>query len=168
LPEPPELRRPRQEDRQREHQRSAPAPAARVRAAVREMAEAWGALWEEDGGRLALPLAAGLRRGRLDGRLRVEEEGKGSRLVLVEDARTYHLQGNAVAVLLISAAGALAMLLWPFFPEILPLAVGGGVLALLGWFLVISRLTTNSPEDFLAMVVESASASAETHGDEEF
>lgn len=144
-------------------QRSTTVPAEQLREVVREVADAWGALWDseqKEGGELVLPLMAGLRRGRLMGSLRIESDGRGSRLVLEETSRTYRLQKSAVVVLSISAAGAITAMLWPFFPDLLPVAGVGAVLGLLGWFLIISRLATNGPEDFLDLVIESLETGA--------
>lgn len=128
-------------------------------AAVSQAAEAWGAEWSRQGGRLAFPVSAGLRYGRVVARAWVEPASEGSQLVLRVEERAYQLRTQAVVVLLIAAAGALTGLLWPFFPALLPLVPLGLVLALGAWFLVISRLTINGPEDFLELVRDFATRS---------
>jgi hypothetical protein len=137
-----------------EYHREAAVSGARLAAGIEAAAEAWGAAWEREGGRLDLPISAGLHSGRLKGRLRVEPVASGSRLVLTVEARSWRPRTHAVALLVLAAAGGLVTVLWPFFPGLLGLAPMGAVLALSAWFLVISRLTTNSPEDFLALAVE--------------
>jgi hypothetical protein len=49
-------------------------------------------------------------------------------------------------------AGGLLTVLWPFFPRLLEIAPFGAVIALGGWFLVISRLRTSGPDEFLEAV----------------
>jgi hypothetical protein len=137
-----------------EYHREAAASGARLAAGIEAAAEAWGAEWEREGGRLDLPVSAGLHSGRLTGRLRVEPAASGSRLVFTVEARSWRPRTHAVALLVLAAAGGLVTVLWPFFPSLLGLAPVGAVLALSAWFLVISRLTTNSPEDFLALAAE--------------
>ena len=76
----------------------------------------------------------------------------GSRLVFRPETSVYHVQ---------TAGGddppprqpraACSPSLWPFFPRLLQLAPFGAVIALGGWFLVISRLRTSGPDEFLAM-----------------
>ncbi len=129
------------------------APAAALRA-VGAAAEEWGADFEPRGagGELRLPVVAGLRRGLLSGPLAVETAGQGARVVFRPAAQDYHLETSAVAVLLIAAAGALLTVAWPLFPQLLPVAALGAVLALSGWFLVVSRLRGKGPAEFLASV----------------
>src|SRR6202035_4423021 len=134
--------------------RSAFAPAVRA-------AERWGAELEPDGGgashgRLRLPVTAGLRRGWLAGSLGVDPVGPaGSRMVFQVAESDYHLQLGSVAVLAIGAAGALVVVLWPFFPQLTPLAPFGALLALCAWFLV-ARLHGSGPEEFLETVAATA------------
>ena len=52
-------------------------------------------------------------------------------------------------ILLFATAGGLLTVLWPFFPELLPVAPSAPCIALGGWFLVISRLRTSGPDEFL-------------------
>jgi uncharacterized membrane protein HdeD (DUF308 family) len=53
-------------------------------------------------------------------------------------------------ILLLSAFGAVLTFIWPFFPKLIAVAPFGALLALGGWFLVVSRLRSSGPEDFLA------------------
>lgn len=139
----------------REHRREVAGDGEAAVAAVAEAAEAWGAAWTRQGtgGDLALPFLAGLHRGWL--RTRVATEPAASdrtavRLEVLERHEGVHWQ--AVVVLLVSAAGGALVALWPFFPRLLPLAPFGAILALGGWFLIVSRLRSSGPEEFLELV----------------
>lgn len=136
---------------------------ALVLEAVERAAEDWGAGWEEGvaGGRLELPVTAGLRHGRLSGRIDVSGEadasGEGrSRVVLLPERSRYRLWIPAVAVLLIAVAGGAVTVLWPFYPELLPLAPFGAILALSAWFLIVTRLQNRGAEEFLDLVAAHA------------
>jgi hypothetical protein len=128
-------------------------PEATLSAVIRA-AEMWGADFERerDGGRLHLPVLAGLRRGFVAGPVRVEPAGEGARVVFRPDDHDYYLHVPAVVVLLISVAGALLTVLWPFYPKLMAVAPFGILLALGGWFLVLSRLRSSGPDDFLEMI----------------
>lgn len=141
-------------------------PPRRALAAVAGAAEAWGAEWQQDsaGGRLTLPIAAGIRHGLAIGRLAVEPSATaagGSRLRWQLEESRYVVQTAPVAILVFAAAGGLLTVLWPFFPGLLPAAPLGAVIALSGWFLVISRLRTSGPEEFFDLVAEMAGEDAE-------
>lgn len=138
-----------------------PLAAEAALAAVERAARAWGAEWSRQGGRLELPVSAGLRYGRVSARLWTEPAAEGTEVVLRVEERAYRLRSPAVAVLVIAAAGALTGMLWPFFPALIPFVPLGLVLAVGAWFLVLSRLTTSGPEDFLELVQEIASAGPE-------
>jgi hypothetical protein len=138
-----------------EHVIELPDPPEAALSAVGRAAELWGADFEREGagGRLRLPVIAGLRRGIVSGPLHVEplmEDGKdGARVVFRPDDTDYYVHTPAVVILLISVAGAILTVLWPFFPSLLTLAPFGVVLALGGWFLVLSRLRSSGPDEFL-------------------
>ncbi len=121
---------------------------------VDRAAAEWGAerSEESDRSRLVLPVRAGLRQGWAEVEIMAEEQGEETRLRLREGASTYRLQIPAVIVLLASAAGGIVAAAWPFFPSLIPLAPFGAILALSGWFLVISRLKTSRPSDFLRTI----------------
>lgn len=142
----------------REHEIELGEPPDLVMAAVVRAAEAWGAELDrqEMGGRLHLPFVSGLRRGLVSGRLTVEPIADGSRVVFRAEESTHYLQTSSVAFLLIAAAGGLLTVIWPFYPQMLPIAPFGAILALGGWFLVISRLRSSGPEEFLAAVAAEA------------
>ena len=118
-------------------------------------AEIWGAGWRPDGwgGRLELPVTAGLRRGVVSGRVSVETTPNGSRVLFRVEESHHTLNVAATMVLLLGAVGALAVTLWPLFPPLLALAPLSLVLAFTAWLLVASRLRTSGPEDFLELVV---------------
>lgn len=144
-----------------------------VLAAVGRAAEDWGGQWERggSGGRLELPVAAGLRHGwmraRLDVRSLPPEEGEArTEAVLTPEAASYRLWTPAVVVLLIALGGGALTVLWPFFPRLLPAAPIGAILALSAWFLVIARLQNRGPEEFLALVAAHAEELAFGPGEE--
>ena len=143
---------------QREHAVGLALGRERALAALARTAEAWGADFEPagDGGQLTMPVTAGLRRGWARGRVRVERDGEGSRVALAVEESEYRLQTAAVVVLVLSLAGAVVAVLWPIFPRLLALAPLGLALAVGGWLLVVSRLTTSGPEEFLAQLAAEA------------
>jgi hypothetical protein len=141
-------------------------PEAAV-AALARTAEDWGAQFERDpaggtGGKLHLPVLAGLRKGVVSGEVELWPKGEGSRLVFRPEAAVYFVQTSAVMVLLLATAGGVLTILWPFFPHLLAVAPFGAVIALGGWFLVITRLRTSGPDEFLAAVAAQEEESAPT------
>jgi hypothetical protein len=141
-----------------EHQVELACAPGEALAAVGKAAEAWGADWERgiEGGRIGLPIAAGIRRGLARGEIRVERAGGGARVSFRAEETVFYVQTAAVGILVLAAAGGVLTVIWPFFPALLPLAPLGGIVALSGWFLVVSRLTTSTPDDFLRLVSEVA------------
>jgi hypothetical protein len=129
-------------------------PPEEALAALGQTAEDWGAEFQREGdsGRLHLPVVAGLRKGLLSGPVEVRPDPEGSRVVFRPETSVYHVQTQAVVVLLFSVAGALLTVLWPLFPRLLTVAPFGAVIALGGWYLVLSRLRTSGPDDFLEAV----------------
>ena len=142
----------------REHQIELGEPPDLVIAAVLRAAEAWGAELERQGmgGRLHLPFVSGLRRGLVSGPLTVEPIPEGSRVVFRAEESSHYVQTSSVAFLLIAAAGGLMTVIWPFFPQMLPIAPFGAILALGGWFLVVTRLRASGPDEFLDVVAAEA------------
>lgn len=141
-------------------------------AAVAEVARAWGAQWDPDGedgkaaaatggargGRLVMPRVAGVHRGVLSGRLELAPQGvNASRAVYQVEEAQDHVHVAAVVILVISALGALLTVIWPIWPALLPIAPFGAILALGGWFLVVSRLQNSGPEEFLRQVEDELS-----------
>jgi hypothetical protein len=138
-----------------------------VLAALRRAADDWGAELRREGGEqwLHLPVVHGLRRGRVSGPVRVDPlPEEGARIVFSPVESDLYTQTSSVLVLLMAIAGALLTLLWPFFPRLLPVSPFGAILALGGWFLVLSRLRTSGPDEFLVMVA--AEAAGESPGRE--
>jgi hypothetical protein len=128
-------------------------------AALRRAAEDWGAeLRSEEGLLLYLPVVHGLRRGLIAGPVQVEPAGDGSRIVFRPEESNLSVQAAPVIVLFLAVAGGAVATLWPFFPNLLPLAPFGAILALGGWFLVLSRLRTSGAEEFLGTVGVEAEA----------
>jgi hypothetical protein len=127
----------------------APARAAEAIAAT---AEPWGAEWtpHEGGGRLALPVVFGLRRGRLVGELTIAPTGSGSRITWRQLESHLEVHRSSVAVLSIAAVPLVGVLGWPLWPPLLAFAPLAAILGLLAWWLVVSRLRSSGPEDFLA------------------
>jgi len=149
-----------------EHGVDLDCPPGNALAAVDKAAEAWGADWQRgiEGGRLGLPVAAGIRRGLARGQIRVERSGAGSRVSFHAEESVFYVQTAAVGILVLAAAGGALTVAWPFFPALLPLAPLGAIVALSGWFLVITRLTTSTPDDFLRLVAEIAAGGQDGDG----
>jgi len=148
------------------------APADRVWAAVRRAADAWGAEWEPRAaggggtGRLRLPVSAGLRYGVVDAEVSVEpvagsrtesggEHGEEITEVAFRPTSSLYMVNTTLLVILgFSAVGGLLVVIWPFFPEggLAQVAPLGAVLAVVGWFLVVSRLENRGPEEFFELL----------------
>lgn len=137
-----------------EHSIDLDLPPARALSALRRAAEDWGAELQEEGqgGKLHLPVLAGLRRGLMSGPVEIRAAEGGSRVTFRPETSIYYVQTQSVMVLLLAVVGAVLTVLWPFFPKLLEVAPFGAVIALGGWFLVISRLRTSGPEEFLETV----------------
>ncbi|MCP4659400.1 MAG: hypothetical protein GY856_28655 [bacterium] len=132
---------------------------------VSRAAEDWGARWQVeggDGGRLELPVVAGVHRGWLVGRVTVEGLAEGSRLTFRVEESIYGVQTTTVTVLVLAACGALATVVAPFVPSLLPLVPLGIMLSVGAWFFVIARLRNSGPEEFLeALAMEEQRVRAE-------
>ena len=137
-----------------EHAIDLDLPPPEALSALRRTAEVWGAELQEegDGWRLHLPVLAGLRRGLMSGPVEIRPAAGGSRLTFRPETSVYYVQTQPVVVLLLAVAGGLLTVLWPFFPKLLEIAPFGAVVALGGWFLVISRLRTSGPDELLEAV----------------
>jgi hypothetical protein len=132
-----------------------------VLAAVAEAAEDWGAEWAPAaaGGRLHLPVVAGLRRGVFSGQIEVRATGDGNaQVTLAGDSSLWRVHRSAAAVLVMGALGALPVLLWPLNTELLALAPAGLVLLFLAWFMVVSRLRSAGADEFLEAVQDRLAA----------
>ena len=143
-----------------EHAIDLDMPPEQALAALRQTAEDWGAqlqAGEESssataGGRLHLPVLAGIRRGLVSGPVEVQPAEGGSRVVFRPEQSVYYVQTPAVTILILSVAGAALTVLWPFYPQLMTVAPFGAIIALGGWFLVVSRLRTSGPDEFLTAV----------------
>ncbi len=134
-------------------------------ALVAREAEGWGGEWQRDddgGGSLRIPVVAGLRYGWVEGRLVAEPASEGgSRLTFRVERSGYRVQTTSALVLAIAAAGALAVLVAPFFPALWPAVPLGFMLTLGAWFFIVSHLRNSGPEEFLEAVSHEAEASTQ-------
>lgn len=136
--------------------------------AVERAAEVWGADWHRHGtgGRLELPVHAGVRRGTITARLSTEPQaqreapGEGHCTVLVVQVESshYRLQTAAVSILAIGGLGALALTLWPLYPPLLALAPLALIFVVVAWLFVASRLQNSGVEEFLDLVASAGEA----------
>lgn len=167
---PPEVRRERID-----------APVDRVWAAVRRAADAWGAEWEPGArggggtGRLRLPVHAGLRYGVIEAEVSVEpvvaSRAKGggehgneiTEVGFRPTSSLYFVNTTLLVILGLSALGGLLVVIWPFFPDggLAQVAPLGAVLAVVGWFLVVSRLENRGPEEFFELLALEAEGKPE-------
>lgn len=133
-------------------------PIDRALAALAAAAEVWGAEWERagTGGRLALPVTAGLRQGLVEGAVAAERVGDGTRLRFDVDRADYRVHVAALVVLLVGGAGALLTVVAPLVPPLLELLPVAGLLMLLAWFLVLARMRNRNAADFFALVAKVA------------
>ena len=152
-----------------EHAIDLDMPPEEALAALRQTAEDWGAQIqsgkdgsvdsvEMTGSRLHLPVVAGIRRGLLSGTVEVQPAEGGSRVVFRPEQSVYYVQTPSVMILILSVAGAALTVLWPFYPQLMPVAPFGALIALGGWFLVVSRLRTSGPDEFLTAVASTPPA----------
>jgi len=128
-------------------------PLDEARRAVAEVAEGWDAEWRAgiDGGELVLPVVYGLRHGVERGRLRLERvSADRTRVAWKLEESHLEVRRPAVAVLAFAAVPLLGTLGWPFWPQLLPLVPFAAIAGLLAWWLVVSRLKSSGPEEFLA------------------
>ena len=121
---------------------------------IAEVAEIWGADFTRDGlgGVLLLPVTAGVRHGVVHGRISVEPDRDGCAVHFAVEEEQYRVRLGVVVVLLLGALGGLSMTLWPFYPPLLQLVPVGLILSTVAWLLVVSRLRSTGPNDFLALV----------------
>lgn len=127
------------------------------------LAEAWGATWQQRGvagGRLDLPVRAGVRRGLVEGEISVQRTADGCQIRYDIHDSFYRVQYSVFFLLLLGAIGGLLTMLVPFAPGLLPLLPVGVILAVAAWLLIASRLHNSGPEEFFA-VLEAETALAE-------
>ncbi len=132
------------------------APEAEVRTLLAKTAELWGGELDSANGEVTLPVAAGMYQGWVRCRSKVTAGEGETHVELTVVAKAYRLRGRAAVVLAIALAGALVAIAWPFYPALLPLAPLGVGLVIAAWFLVIARLATSSPADYLAEITRFA------------
>ncbi len=139
-----------------------PGPPSDALAALARVAEDWGGEWQPSGegaGDLALPVVAGLRRGVVSGSVTVTGGGT-SRITYEVTASQLHVQRPAVAILLVAAAAAVLGMLWPFFPALIAVAPWAAAIVLSAWLLVVARLRSAGPEEFLRAVAHEGAVGA--------
>lgn len=121
-----------------------------------DAADLWGANWQSNssGGTLQLPVVRGLWRGVEQCRVTVVPTSSGSIVELTVEEGWQQVNRPAMVVLLFGGAGGLIVALWPFFPGLIPLLPVSVVLALVAWLLVVARLRSSHPTDFLKLVAE--------------
>lgn len=127
--------------------------------AVDQAAEMWDAAWEAApyGGRLHLPVLAGIRRGSILFRVEAKRSASGTDLTLRVEDSAYEINRGAALFLAVGAMGGISAVLWPLYPErLLPFVPLGLVMAIGAWLLIVSRLRSAGPEDFLDTVAELA------------
>jgi len=132
-------------------------------AAVGEIAGEWDAGWRPDarGGRLVLPVVYGLRHGVVEGRMEIERLGDDrARLRWVEESSRLAVDKSSVAILSIAVVPLVGSIAWPFWPVLFPLVPYAAIFGLIAWWLVISRLRTSGPEEFLRDVAALKDASS--------
>lgn len=124
------------------------------------VAEQWDGEWEasgERGGRLGLPVTAGLRRGWLAGEFEVEARSGGSEVCFQVDRGEMKIDRGSVFVLLVGAFGGLVTMVAPFVPNLWALVPVGLLLGFSAWFMVVARLRSSGPVEFFAQVDDEAS-----------
>ncbi len=130
--------------------------------ALDQSAMGWGAQWQRHGtgGRLELPVVAGLRRGQIVGSVSSSCQDGGVRLECAIEHQQYRLQGRELVVLLFGALGGLFIVLAPFLPDLFELIPIAGILLLLAWFLVVARVRHQGLADFFDDVKDEAETNA--------
>jgi hypothetical protein len=134
--------------------------------AIVQTAGEWDARWqpgpESEPGTLYLPIVAGLRRGVLEARVTTVQDASRVEVRVEPSREVLHLQANAVVILALSALGALTAVLWPFVPALQPLLPFAILIALSGWFLVVTRLRSSGVDEFFEAVGKALTARGDT------
>lgn len=137
------------------------APPERIEGAIREAIDAGFAEASGTGRRrLLVPVQAGIRSGVVELDWAAEAVRGGTRLRLEVVREVFRTSTAALTILAIGAAGGIMTIIWPLHPNLLGLAPLGALLALLAWLLVVSRLKSYGPEDFLSTIAAMASEEA--------
>jgi hypothetical protein len=153
----------------REYHAEIQATPTRTLAAVDQAAEMWDAAWEAApyGGRLHMPALAGIRGGSILLRVEATRSDAGTDLVLKVEDSAYRINRGAALFLLVGALGGISAVFWPLFPErLLPFVPLGLVMAIGAWLLIVSRLRSAGPQDFLDTVAELAEEDGKPTGEE--
>lgn len=122
-----------------------------------QIADDWGASWQpagRSGGRLVMPVVAGVRQGMVAGQVSVEALDRGSRLTYYIEEEHYAVQKRKVVVLLLALFGALSIMAAPLVPALVPLVPLGAMLMLGAWLFIISGLRNSGPEELLGRLAE--------------
>ncbi len=135
-----------------------PLPVAASFKALRQKAETWGGGWQGEGlgGRLVIPVLAGLRRGFVGYAVSADEGSKGTHLEFVEEESDLQVHRPTLIVLLIAAAAALTCLVVPFVPKLLPLLPPSVVLCLATWLFIVARLRNSGLDEFMTDLKDEA------------
>jgi hypothetical protein len=144
-----------------------PMPAAASFKALRHKAELWGGGWQGEGlgGRLVIPVLAGLRRGLVGYAVSASDTPQGTRLEFIEEESDLKVHGPTVIVLLIAAAAALTCLVVPFVPKLLPLLPPCVVLCLATWLFIVARMRNSGLEEFIVDLEDDAETDPEDAGE---
>lgn len=127
------------------------SPSAALKS-LGSLAETWGGGWkgeELDGGRLVIPVLAGLRRGYVGYAVSARSESKGTRLHFVEEESDLQVHKPTLIILLIAACAGLSTLVMPFVPKLLPLLPPAVVLCLATWLFIVARLRNSGLDEFM-------------------
>ena len=107
------------------------------------------------GGRLLLPVTAGLRHGFVVGEIEARESGEATELCYRIEHSEYALHVASVGVLLFGGVGALLTIIAPLFPDQLWQMVPFGLLLMVvAWLMVVSKIRHRSAEDFFRLLSE--------------
>lgn len=138
----------------REHRVEVALDAEESLEMVQQTADDWGAGWSRSGtgGRLELPVQAGLRHGLVSANLSTERGHNGTTIVVRVESSRYALKAGAVSILAVGGLGALALVLWPIYPRLLAAAPLALILSVVAWLFVASRLQNSGVEEFLDLV----------------
>lgn len=131
-------------------------PAAALAALAREAEERGGSYQPAGpaGGRLRIPVVAGLRRGWVEGPVAAAPSAEGTALSFRPEESRYRVQRFAVVLLLLGALGALVVLFAPLFPVLVPALPLAAMLALVTWLFVVAGLRNSGAEELLAALAD--------------
>ncbi len=116
------------------------------------LSERWGGGWKgegPDGGRLVIPVLAGLRRGYVGYAVSARSESRGTHLDFVEEESDLKVHRPTLIVLLIAACAGLSTLVMPFVPKLLPLLPPAVVLCIATWLFIVARLRNSGLDEFM-------------------